>query len=357
MVKFRFVFLWISVLIMLAACAPATPEGESIGVTRPSATTEAAATSPPLPNLDGTAWELIEINGRPPLPNSRTTLTFENGNAGGYAGCNNYGGAYTANADNDTIDMSEGAINEALCLDPEGIMEQESAFIAALVKMTNYTMMDEQLVLKTAVNEPALIFAPLQQFTMNPTNLIGIQWQLMHWGERELPINHGISLNFDDGETMSGFAGCRHYEGSYLAENDNIGFPSLGMIEVTCDVEEVILILEGDFTTALSESTQYRLQEGQLELFTNPGEVLLFVPLAEEANVMQQPPAAAIYPTTPAPANNIAAPAGLIVRDADGHYWQMADDGTAQQRPYPLQHYRAEPAPFPMARRDNHTNC
>jgi heat shock protein HslJ len=296
MFKLRFAYWLMPFLLLLAACVPSQPEAEAVVITRPSAT---ATPSLPL-QLDGTEWELVSINGRSPLANSRTTLSFNDGNAGGYAGCNNYGGAYTATAAG-TITMPEIAMNQADCHEPEGIMAQESAFMAALWQVASYTLTADQLEIVTADGATTLTVAPFPQFNMNPADLIDTQWQLVSWGERELPDNHGITLIFDSGETMRGFAGCRHYEGSYFAENDDIRFPSMGMVEVICALSEETLILEGDFTTALSESSQYRWQEGQLELFTNPGERLLFVPLLSDTELPpdanQQPPAALLSTT------------------------------------------------------------
>ncbi len=56
----------------------------------------------------------------------------------------------------------------------------------------------------------------------------------------------------------------------------------LSMVEGGCDLGEAYLLQEGDFTTALSQATQYRVENGQSELFTNPGEQLLFVPVGAE---------------------------------------------------------------------------
>ena len=257
--------------IFLAAC---TASSEPVSVTR-------IPTSTP-PQLEGTKWELAKINDRSLIPNSRITLTFNNGNAGGYAGCNNYGGTYIITTDN-TLTMPEVANTEAFCGEPDGVMAQEEVYLAALWQADHFTLSDKQLEIVTSDGATTLTFTRQEQFDVNPVDLIHTSWQLMSWGERELLPDTTITLIFEDAEVMSGFAGCRHYKGHYFAENDTIHFPSLGMIENSCPLGSDYLNQEGDFTTALTQTTRYRFHEGRLELFTDPGELLIFMPLLEEA--------------------------------------------------------------------------
>lgn len=262
---------------LLIACTAVNPPLEE---TRQPENGEAVDTN----LLDGTEWELVELNGRFPIPNSRTTLSFNDGNAGGFAGCNDYGASYTVE-DDDALAFGEGAKNEQGCIEPEGILGQEEEFVAMLIQMTTFTMQGEQLLLTSADGKMSLLFQPILQFTMNPSDLIGTEWQLVSWSDRELFPNSGITLRFDDAETISGFAGCRNFEGSYTAENDSFNNYSMSMQEITCDAPEEVLIQEGDYTTALSETSKYLIEDEQLTLFTNPGAQLVFIPLlpAEEA--------------------------------------------------------------------------
>jgi heat shock protein HslJ len=277
----RYLCLW---LLLLTAC---TFVSEPIAVTRiPPATAVPPTPTPAL--LNGTEWKLTDLNGRPPLANSQITLTFANGTASGFAGCNSYGGPVNAPGDG-TFTMTEIEMTAAECAGPEGVMAQEAAFVEMLAQITSYRLQDDQLEMANAAGEITLIFTRVERFDMNPAALIDTAWQLQAWGNRELlPGTEIITLIFDSAGEMSGFAGCRHYQGTYFAENDTIRFPTLSMVEESCPLTDDFLIQEGDFTTALSQTTRYRLQDGQLELFTAPGEVLLFLAL-DEQSVKQQP--------------------------------------------------------------------
>lgn len=89
--------------------------------------------------LDGIAWELVELDGSQPLTGTTITLTFEDGSAGGSSGCNSYGGEYQLNGED--ITFGDLASTLMACLD-EGVMAQESAFLAFLQGTRTYAIKD-----------------------------------------------------------------------------------------------------------------------------------------------------------------------------------------------------------------------
>jgi heat shock protein HslJ len=105
--------------------------------------------------LVGTSWELAEINGEVPVPGTAFTLTFQEAELGGTA-CNTYGGPYTA--DEGTIEVGEIISTMMACMEPEGTMDQESAYFDALSEATRYELSEEQLVLGTESTPSALVF-------------------------------------------------------------------------------------------------------------------------------------------------------------------------------------------------------
>ena len=282
--------LFFSFILLLASCsvesAPliATRLPSSKAVSTPAESTNS--------ELAGTAWELAEMNGDALVPGSHMTLEFLEKEAGGFAGCNEYGGTYTSTAGS-SFSMPEISQTAVGCSEP--LAMQENAYIESL-HAASYTLFADRLEIKSADGQNSLVFTPQARFTNNPADLIGTIWLLVSWKDRGLPSDIGITLNFENGEIMSGFAGCRHYEGTYTAESNDIRFPGISMVETQCDAAPDVHQLEGDFTTALSETRQYHLQDGQLELFTNPGEVLLFVPMVQEV-VSSSPPEPAPTPS------------------------------------------------------------
>jgi len=87
--------------------------------------------------LDGTAWQLVAMGDELPLTGSTLTIGFEDGQAGGSAGCNSYGGTYTAR-DNE-FGITDIASTLMACLD-SGVMEQEQAYLAFLGEVTSYNI-------------------------------------------------------------------------------------------------------------------------------------------------------------------------------------------------------------------------
>ncbi len=90
--------------------------------------------------LEGTSWELVELmDGSQPLAGTTLTIVFEQGSAGGTAGCNSYGGEYKL--DGDTIFFGDVASTLMACLDA-GVMEQEAAYLGYLQEARSYQVAD-----------------------------------------------------------------------------------------------------------------------------------------------------------------------------------------------------------------------
>ncbi len=119
---------------------------------------------------------------------------------------------------------------------------------------------------------------------MDPSMLEGIEWQLMSWNGRTPLKDSHITIVFAAGE-ISGHAGYRDYTGTYEASGDNIRFTSTMMKEPTGLNRlkpEALRSQEMEYTTNLSLATNYRLSEGRLEIFTAPGDVLIYAPVSKE---------------------------------------------------------------------------
>jgi len=91
----------------------------------------------PAPELDGTSWVLTALNGQPVMENSQASLSFTDGQASGNGSCNSFGGEYTR----DGSGLTFGALTTTLmaCADP-GVMDQETAYYAALSATTSFQL-------------------------------------------------------------------------------------------------------------------------------------------------------------------------------------------------------------------------
>jgi heat shock protein HslJ len=107
-------------------------------------------------SLEGN-WTLTAINGKAPLDGSTINLSLNKGQAGGKSGCNSYGGSYKASGQK--LTFSQLMMTEMACMDPAGIMDQESTYLQLLGQVTRYQMNDNQLELLDGNQQTLLSFA------------------------------------------------------------------------------------------------------------------------------------------------------------------------------------------------------
>ena len=113
--------------------------------------------------LAGTEWELISLDGKSLIEGTTITLSFAEEYLGGEMGCNLYGGSpdsgkYRATGDGTFALILPFAVTVQLCTEPEGIMEQEAAYIEALMDAANFRMIDNRLEIDNEDGETILIF-------------------------------------------------------------------------------------------------------------------------------------------------------------------------------------------------------
>lgn len=115
----------------------------------------------PAPTLGGRTWNVTGYNnGRQavlsPLPDTRLTLSFENGAVSGQAGCNTFRATYSLQGDRITI--GPPATTRKACA--EDVMAQERAFLTALESVSRWTIDGGMLDMHRADDERALSAMP-----------------------------------------------------------------------------------------------------------------------------------------------------------------------------------------------------
>jgi heat shock protein HslJ len=120
------------------------------------------------PSLDGTQWVLVALEGEPPLRGKAPSAEFSGDQISGSAGCNHYFGTYAVSGDDITI--SDVARTEMYCMDPEGVMDQEEAFVAALTSAASYRLAGARLELLDATGSVILAFEPPPAVSEAPTS-------------------------------------------------------------------------------------------------------------------------------------------------------------------------------------------
>lgn len=97
-----------------------------------------------------------------PLPGTTLTATFaEDRTLTGSAGCNIYRATYTT--DRGGIEISPPSATEKACVAPEGVMEQEAAYLAALPTAVKYRVDGGSLALLSADGTYVVSFTRLTQ--------------------------------------------------------------------------------------------------------------------------------------------------------------------------------------------------
>jgi heat shock protein HslJ len=117
-------------------------------------------------DLVGTEWTLTSLNGSSLIEDTEITLFFKEAYLDGTMTCNNYGGGpdsgkYTA-TDDGRLAIPQLAVTVQLCSEPEGIMEQEAAYIEALHDAATYRVTGDRLEIADASGRTTLVFEPTQ---------------------------------------------------------------------------------------------------------------------------------------------------------------------------------------------------
>ncbi len=139
----------IAVASLLVACSGSSDEVERPGIPA---------------DLAGTQWVLVSLSGDRPIEDTSITLYFEETFLGGSMTCNGYGGSpdtgrCIATYDGTLTLPGPLAVTVQLCATPKGVMEQEAAYVDALLKAARYRVVDDRLEIDDETGETILIFA------------------------------------------------------------------------------------------------------------------------------------------------------------------------------------------------------
>lgn len=110
--------------------------------------------------LSKTSWNITGYNNGneavvSPIIDTNPTITFgDDGTISGSSGCNTYSGTYSLAGESITITTL--AVTQRECIEPEGIIEQESSILEYLENTTIWQLQGNQLTLRTAEDQIAI---------------------------------------------------------------------------------------------------------------------------------------------------------------------------------------------------------
>lgn len=107
--------------------------------------------------LEGTSWRLLFYRKSQVMEGTEITATFKDGQVKGSAGCNTYFGAYQVEDQN--ISVGQIGVTEMYCMEPEGLMDQETTYLEYLADAQRYEIADGRLIIFLSGHE-TLTFEP-----------------------------------------------------------------------------------------------------------------------------------------------------------------------------------------------------
>jgi heat shock protein HslJ len=230
--------------------------------------------SPTTDVLDGTGWVVESmVNGAGavvmPLPGTTISAEFSEGQIGGSASCNRYFASYTV--DGSTLTFSQAGSTMMFCNDPEGVMEQESAYLANLEKVASFVMEGDSLSLLDGDGNPVVVFT-----RATAPSLTGVVWELASYNNgREAVVSvlagSSITAEFTPEGLLSGSAGCNRYTTGFTLDGELISIEPPASTLMACNEPEGVMEQEALYLQALPTAETYGFVEGRLELRTADG--------------------------------------------------------------------------------------
>lgn len=239
------------VVLILSACADAT-----VATSQPA----------PAPGLVETAWIVTSVNGQGVVPAARPTMAFgADGKVSGTGGCNQYSAPYQTTGSS----IAVGDIASTLMLCEGAASTQETAFLAALRAATSWRVGDDgqlhldgagEIVADSATQAPTPETSPAG----SATGLVGA-WDLAEMGPTADFAHLQPTIEFAADGTMSGFAGCNTFTGSYRTDGATLTFGPMATTKMAC--ERPGSAVEADYLAALSSITGWAVEpDGRLLL-------------------------------------------------------------------------------------------
>lgn len=173
--------------------------------------------------LAGTLWKLDGyLNSAGVLAGTEITAVFgEDGRVAGSAGCNNYTASYAV--EGNAITFGPAATTRMMCNEPQGIMEQESAYLAALASATAFQIAGNQLTLTNADGVPVATFTASEAAA---PDVAGTVWQ---WVSTQTPTetitvdgSDRYTIEFQPGGEVRVQADCNVAGGTYTLNDSQI---------------------------------------------------------------------------------------------------------------------------------------
>jgi heat shock protein HslJ len=220
--------------------------------------TSAATTASP----EDVAWVLtsgLDVAGWEDTP---PTVTFSNGVAGGFSGCNRYTGHYVL--DGSKVTITEVGSTQIACDSPRGDVER--AYTDAFAKVRTWSLDGDALVLGDDGGKELLRFeaaSPRGSWTATSVRLPGSVSSIVEGTE--------ITAVFGADGTVTGSAGCNTYTATYSQAGNRTTISAPASTRKACSDPEGVVAQEAAYLAALPTTGRFEVAGGGLTLLRPDG--------------------------------------------------------------------------------------
>ena len=212
--------------------------------------------------LEGPSWRLAQIAGKEPKGlaslERAVSVTFVDGQARGFSGCNNFTGGYQLEGSR----LHLGQLASTMMACPEPGSSIENSFQKAFAGSLEFTTDSDRLLLSGASGE-SLLFE-----RESPPQLDGSAWKVTNFNNKRQAVigvigDPDITLVFG-AEEVSGSAGCNRFWASYTSDGNSISFGPPATTRMAC--AEALMTQEQLFLAALASAVTWRVDGNVLDM-------------------------------------------------------------------------------------------
>ncbi len=234
-------------------------------------------------NLNGTEWLLTGYNNGAGgfvsvVTGTAVTAAFsDDGQISGNSGCNSYSGSYSVTGSG--ISIGPLAMTEMYCMDPEGVMDQESAYLTAVQASVSYRVGPDDLTLMDADGRRMAVY---ERYIPTPQ---GDTWELAGYYNGKGVIsplaNTTITAVFGADGQVTGSAGCNNYFASYTVSETEMAIGPAGSTKMYCASPEGVTEQESRYLSLLGDVATFERAPKTLTLRDAGGSILLTYAVAQ----------------------------------------------------------------------------
>ncbi len=216
--------------------------------------------SPQMSALRNSAWVLSTIGDQPIDSGVRATLQFALVQASGNGGCNQFSTTYRTDGTT-TLSFGPIASTRMACQDSGGAVE--TAYFAALERVTRFLLQDDLLTLTGEGDAPRITLARAAPATVEGP------WTVLSANSGQgavssVPAGVTAAFSFQPDGLIEGNGGCNTFSGGYSVDGDSIAIGPLMSTRMAC--ADPAGSFETQLLTALQAATTWAVSGDRLEL-------------------------------------------------------------------------------------------